>query len=228
MATGQRGKAAVFLVAGTGLLLSACLQSGRPALLADRMWLHFQDAGAVQTAVIVGDLDRARQAARRLAAEGEVSGVPAGAEVELDAFRASARAVAAAQTLDEAIAATSQMAVSCGSCHALQGTGPVFSEISGEPDFGNAGHMVEHIWAADRLWEGLVQPTSNGWEAGARVLAEHEIPMGELASGTSSLAVDLKSLGVDAMTDRGPDARAARYTQILSTCASCHMRSAGQ
>jgi mono/diheme cytochrome c family protein len=191
------------------------------------MWLHFQDAGAVQTSVIVGDLDRARQAARRLAAEGEVSGVPAGAEIALAEFRDAARAVAAAESLEEAIGATSRMAQSCGDCHTAQRTGPVFQDVSEEPDFGDVGHMVEHIWAADRLWEGLVQPTSNGWEAGARVLAEHEIPMMELPAGTSSLAVDLKSLGLDAMSDRTPEARSARYEQIVATCAACHIRSAG-
>lgn len=218
----------VMLGAGLALctvVLASCLHQGRPATLEDRMWIHFRDAADVQMALVRGDLEETHRAARRMAATGDVSGVPADAQAELEAFRQRAREVAYASTLEEAAMAGARMAAACGSCHLSADAGPVFSGEGPPPPDDDVGHMVEHLWGADRMWEGLVTPSDELWRQGARMLAQHAVPMDILAPGTSGLGVEMKALGLEALNEATPQARATRYGEILGTCAGCHAAS---
>lgn len=227
-ATTKRTRMARRALAGAGLalctgLLASCLHQGRPATLEDRMWIHFQDAARVQMALVRGDLDEARRAARRMAAPGGVTGVPVSAEVQLEQFRQRAREVAQASTLSDGTSAGAEMAAACGNCHIATDAGPVFSGEGPPPPDDDVGHMVEHLWGADRMWEGLVTPSDELWEQGAEMLARHAVPMDILMEpGTSALGVQMKTLGLEALNETTPRARASHYAEILNTCASCH------
>lgn len=213
-------RVALLLAAGAcATLLAAACSTRQPEPLSDRMMDHFGDAASVQTGLILGDLGRARASARRLASDDEFQSVPSGAEAEVEVVRARAREVASAETVEEAARAASGMAAACGECHAAFAAGPVFSPPSNAPD---GGHMVEHLWAADRLWEGLVQPASGRWESGARVLARHGVPMDLVDPETSELGMRLKALGMEALSTSDAGGRASRYAEIIGTCAECH------
>lgn len=207
-------------------LLAGCARPApAPATPQDGMWLHFQDVSEVQLAMARGELERAREAARRVEEIRVIPGIPEGWEAEVDRLRRYAAAIRTARTFEIATSAAAHMAASCGACHQAHDVGPIFTAVPAAPEPGEVEHMVEHVWAADRLWEGLMIPSDERWTAGARVLAEHLVPMHLLARGTSGLGVQLKSLGLDAMHDTTLQDRAQRYAEVLNTCADCHRRS---
>lgn len=191
----------------------------------DGMWVHFSEVATLQLAVARGDLARARAAAQAVEEAPGVPGVPGEWEREMLSVRRWAAAIRAASNPREAAGPASRLAAACGACHLGQASGPVFSAVPAAPEAGEVDHMVEHVWAADRMWEGLVIPSDERWAAGARILADHGVPMDILARGTSSLGVQLKSLGLEAMGDVSSEDRVLRYTRILETCADCHRRS---
>ena len=88
--------------------------------------------------------------------------------------------------------------------------------------------MVRHLWAADRMWEGLVGPSEAAWTAGAEAMAETQPAMaGALRASVSGqgAGVFLEELGLlaqEAKDARGIDARADVYGRLLGTCDRCH------
>jgi hypothetical protein len=88
--------------------------------------------------------------------------------------------------------------------------------------------MIRHLWAADRMWEGLVGPSSAAWEAGARVLAEDWEGFGEAIRASSSpdraqsYVNAIQELGIRASMATTQDARAGAYGDLLGTCNRCH------
>lgn len=189
------------------------------------MWVHFDEVAALELAMARGDLEAARTAALEVEEVREIPGIPPGWEDEVDQLRRYASAVRTARSYEVAASAAAHMAASCGSCHLAHDVGPIFTSVPAPPEVGEVEHMVEHVWAADRMWEGLMIPSDERWLAGARVLAHHVVPMHLLAQGTSAFGVQLKSLGLDALGDGMLQDRAQRYAEILNTCATCHRHS---
>ena len=68
-------------------------------------------------------------------------------------------------------------------------------------------------------------PSAELWEQGARMLADHAVPMDLLKHGTSGMGVEMKALGLEALNETTTEGRAARYAEILGTCAGCHAAS---
>ena len=90
--------------------------------------------------------------------------------------------------------------------------------------------MVRHLWAADRMWEGLVGPSDEAWMAGARAMAETQPALaGVFRSSISGggAGVFLEELGLlaqEAVDAKGIDQRADVYGRLLNTCDRCHSR----
>lgn len=207
----------------SGLFLAACMGSGpSDPTPSTRMWLHFDAAADLQFAMVRGDLERAQDAAGRIERARQIPGLPEGTDDALVRLRSYATNIREASSYDVAALATSLMAASCGDCHARSGAGPRFAEAEPLRSTPGQNHMVEHVWAADRMWEGLMLPSQERWEAGARVLAAHSVPMGQLAPGTSEFGVMMKTLGLEAMDETDLSNQARRYADILTTCSGCH------
>jgi cytochrome c553 len=194
------------------------------------MWTHYGKVGDMQSAVIMGDLERARQAARWVADHETLDDMPSGAEVHVTAMRDEARAGATAATLAEAATAVGRTARTCGACHTGLGVGPRFSVGSGPGEGADsvATRMMRHLWAADRLWDGLVGPSEDAWTAGATALADYPFSGADLDLASDavvdSLAGMVQQLGTTAFGASDPYKRAEIYGALLGTCASCHMR----
>jgi mono/diheme cytochrome c family protein len=210
-----------FRIAASGLLvLVASCATGSTA--GDRMFDHFSRASAVQSALIVGDLDGARRPAAWLADHDVVASASLGDRGWLDALGTAAAEIRDAGSVDEAADATGRLAESCAGCHTSSNSGPRFRS-AGDPPTGDdrATHMIRNLWAMDRMWEGLIGASSATWQAGARAIADEDPETFPGGSAVSALARAVHEQATRAeRTPRGN--RAAVYADLMKTCAGCH------
>lgn len=190
---------------------------------------HFSQAVALRDAVIAGDLAAAEEPGTWMAEHQMEGGLPEGwapyvAEMQNDAAEAQG-----ATELDAVAAAAGAMAAQCGACHQAQ---DAMIEVSvgeapaAEP--GTAAHMARHLWAMERLWEGLVTPSDAAWTAGSEVLADEPLAGSsfgddpQMQEELSVLADRVHALGAEAATATDLETRGQLYGDMLSTCAPCH------
>jgi cytochrome c553 len=193
------------------------------------MHARFSRTVDIQTGVVLGRMDRARDAAAWIA-EGEGSGdLPAGVEAYEARLRENAGLIAQDREPAAAAMHTAQMAAVCGGCHLATGGGPQF--VAGpEPDEGSTigKRMIRHVWASDRMWEGLVGPSDEMWSAGTRVLEEGAVILEGAARASLSpdaslgYLTELRNLGRTGAAATTQEARASVYGRLLGTCYGCH------
>lgn len=197
--------------------------------LEGRMHRHFETATGIAEAVIDGDLEGARESAAWLLEQETGRGLPSGWSPHVDRMKTAAEAVAEAGDIDAAAAATGTMLTTCGSCHAAHDVAPRFA-ASIEPTLAEtpAGEMERHQWAIDRMREGLIGPSEQAWQHGARMLQAPPVCAATEASKVAdrarvrTLARRVGALAEAARTAETPDARGRNYGDLLSTCAACH------
>lgn len=145
--------------------------------------------------------------------------------------RIDAALAAGAVDRRQAAALLTHIAESCGGCHAAQGRGPRFTAPPRpEPMGGLDDHMLEHRWALDRLWEGLVQPSDEAWAAGIAMLNEPGVVSGLEAGDPSSpppVAIEqlLHQLAGLASEGVAPEKRSDTYLSVSTICSDCHLQS---
>ncbi|NOY90493.1 MAG: hypothetical protein GXP55_04725 [Deltaproteobacteria bacterium] len=189
---------------------------------------HFRFARAARTGLIRGDIEATKAAMQELARLQTIDGLPANLEPMLPPLRAAAAGIESAHTLREAGVAVAKTLVACSACHQRADTGPNFA-IPPLPEGDTVQiHMQRHRWAADRLWEGLVQPSDEVWNSGADALsdsrldpADLDIP-DELRGTAAALVQHVYDLGEQAKSATTPDARADVFGHFIATCATCH------
>ena len=134
------------------------------------MWQHYQRVEQIQDAVVMGNLEWAREEAQRLVDHEAAPDLPPGSERVAAQMRGYAMEIADADSIEGAALATANMARTCGQCHETYGRGPVFgattASLKDQADAVPA--MAQHQWAFDRMWDGLVGPSDSSWVAGAR------------------------------------------------------------
>jgi len=187
---------------------------------------HFTKALAMRTSVINGKLDELDEPAKWFAAYGEVESLPPNWQPHMKAMMAAAKAT---NSKDLAVAAkgVGDIGKACGSCHEAAG-GPKV-EVPDKPAeaSGAKPHMDMHIWAADRLWEGLMAPSGEAWNAGAEALSGAPLTKEEMGGDKSipevtELAKKVHTLGADASKVDKPEERAQLYGELVATCSACH------
>ena len=189
---------------------------------------HFWALADAHDAAIAGDLNGLREAAGTLADHQPAESLPASAEAYMRALLDRSRATAAAQTLAEAGQALSRLAASCGACHeALGAPLPVLIEDQPESEPGLEGSMSSHIRGADLLWDALIGPSSEAWEAGVVLMAATDIAPEEVTESESSRATVanlLQRLGTLSEEAAGAPAaeRPELYGALVTTCGECH------
>ena len=207
------------LTAGCALFASA------ESTLPEHMVGHWAQAGEIQTALVHGDLEAAREPARWLAEHPEHPGLPQGVLSPVEDMRAFARSVLRAESIADAARCTAEMAAACGRCHQASDGGPKLDGASMPPSGPTSvQHMGRHLWAADRMWDGLVGPSDRMWQLGATALAEDPLFLdtGDTENHeVATLAKEVHALGVTARNQM-PDSRAGLYGRLLVTCARCH------
>lgn len=218
--------------AGFRILLPFLILAVRPAAAygqtQEDMWSHFKAAADVLAAVIRGDLEGVKEPATWLAKHDEPD-LPEGADAFSRELLRAAQRAAEATTIEAAGIATGRLAAACGSCHReyRPGMEPTeHAEPAGGADDDIGMYMVRHVWAAERLWEGLVLPSDAAWEAGADVFAAVPMATEDLAfenpEGVRALVKRTYELGRRAGLQTEPSLRARTYGELLASCAACH------
>jgi len=191
-----------------------------------RMHSRFEAAQRMQTAIAIADLDRAREEARRIASLAEPEALPEW-RVYIDDVRAAARRVDASKTTQAAAAASVDLGRACAKCHVAGNTRIVFAKQPRPPDSPKlANQMFAHHWAAARMWEGLIGPSDEQWQAGAEELAGARLTIaaesGEL--GIENDIARIRLLARRALDPRTKPERAQIYGDLLGSCVHCHFK----
>lgn len=203
---------------------SAPSSAGRLAV----MQHHYTQVMRVHEAVIRGDLPGVRQPARELADSAMPPGIAAGAAPSVAAIRRAGQRAAEAITLASAASATVSMINECANCHRTVGVYPVPSTTPTHDVGGLVGHMLEHQRAADEMLQGLLIPSASQWRQGAERLQVAALRPGQfppdrkLTDQIRKAEGRVHQLAEEAAKADTPNARAASYVQILTSCAECH------
>jgi mono/diheme cytochrome c family protein len=178
-----------------------------------QMQHHFLQVTLIHEAIIRGDLPSVREPALTLAHLPIPPDTPA---------RTAPFAAAIGQ------AATTVMLRQCGECHRAAGVLPAPSRTL-RPDVGGiVGHMLEHQRAVDELLQGLVIPSATEWRQGAERLRAAPLrpdqypPDPRLTSELKRTDARVHQIADRAVKAADAPARAAVYSDLLTTCAQCH------
>lgn len=246
----MRARVAIVVGVGLGLGLTACRSQAEPPSLPERppaaakggglgpieaverattvqMPSHFADVLAVHDALVEGALPRAHVAAKHLLTE-QPDTMLADWAPHLFALRAAAGRVVDAQSLERAAIASAELATTCADCHVALGAHPrpavaELPALDGDP----AAQMQRHAWAFERLWEGLVLPSSESWQRGCDAFVElpacDDGPSSERDPDAIRRAREqTAALEAEARAATTPEARASVYARMLPTCSACH------
>ena len=131
------------------------------------MYIHYTQVGEIVSAVVDGNVRETRDAARWLAGHRGNQFPEAGAEA-LEMMRSEGRIILAQNSVSDIAMSVSRMGVACASCHKALNGGPRINVDMAPPATSDPTRtMVRHVWAVDRLWEGLIGPSDAAWASGA-------------------------------------------------------------
>lgn len=191
---------------------------------------HFWIVSWARDAVIDGDLESLRRPLLSLADYTYDSVVPGPWMDGIGKLQAAARLTANADNLSVAASGVATMTRICGQCHEQQGHRlelfPVEVVTKTPKSDTLKARMNRHAWASERLWEGLMAPSDQVWQAGAAALAHAPVKAPKIGAFTpkdfaQSLA-RLRDLGLRASQATSPEERSNIYGLALATCAECH------
>jgi cytochrome c553 len=189
------------------------------------MQAHFNDALLIRKAVIAGAREEAANPAFILTQLQDVDELPESWQPFVLQMQGAAARINDSTTESMAAAATADLGLSCGMCHQRNG-GPELA-VDAPPAAGGSidDRMKRHVWATERLWEGLFVPSDAAWLAGAQALGPDPFPDEVLQRGgvhARSAANDFGKLAAKAPQKKSATDRANLYAELLVTCGSCH------
>jgi mono/diheme cytochrome c family protein len=203
--------------------------------LADHMHGHLDQISTIKAAVIAGKLEDTREPASWLATHEEPEEVPGAWLPYVEQMRHYAVMAAAAENLLTAAAAVSEIGRTCGDCHRASGFRVAFGYDERPPqDVQNVRtQMQRHLWAADRMWDGLVGPSDVAWKRGTDILAEVQLEASDVTDSddqqapVTNLLRRVRSFGEIGSQATSVELRSGLYGEFLSLCATCHGLTSG-
>jgi mono/diheme cytochrome c family protein len=190
---------------------------------------HFEQVRGVQVGVIQGDLEAVRAAARWVATHEALAGMPESWEAYVADMREAAEVAAEAADIEAAAMATANMAKTCAACHEDMQRFPQFLDVAKPADSDETlPHMIGHMWAADRMWRGLVTPSTVSWNNGVAALGGDPLDAESFSVDDATvekvveLAHEVHELAATGRRAPDQEVRAEVMGQFLGTCAECH------
>lgn len=216
-------------------LLTSAQEPGRPEdpQTVGHMHEHLERISAIKDAILAGNLRRVREPAAWLAAHDPIEDLPLPFEPFVLSMRGHAEDIVAADDIPTAAVGVSAIANDCGSCHVASEIDLEFGYDEEPPSWSDMqSHMQRHLWAIERLWEGLIGPSDASWSRGIRMMAEAplhgtEATWDEEATDGDALARRVHELGRQAAAALTPLDRAEVYGEMIGVCAECHTRTGG-
>jgi cytochrome c553 len=195
-----------------------------------RMTDHFANVSLLYGAAAAGDLVAVRAQARLLLERETGAGMPGKAQPYVEELRSFAGLASRAPDQQSGASAVARVAAACGSCHRALNRKVPPDTLTGPPEGDNPveTRMTRHQWAAARLWDGLVGPSDEAWQAGASVLRDAPMFTDRLTedveqyAAVTKLAWQVHEVGALANTVTDQTRRADLYGTLLATCATCH------
>lgn len=193
-----------------------------------RMHQRFTATERMRTAIAVSDLLGAQREAQVVADLDEPDLLPVW-KPYVEEIRASARAVVATHDPVAAARSMATLGRACAGCHQAAKAKPVVPRAEPPPSQpGLRGTMANHHWGAGLMWQGVVLPSDDRWQEGARALAaapltitaERDEPPHEI--GIADDVARIRMLARRAETTGALDDRAELYGELLGTCVRCH------
>jgi hypothetical protein len=190
---------------------------------------HFAIVTWARDCVISGTLEGLRPPLAQLADYEYRTVAPGGWMPYIADLQEAARLTSDADNLDLAASGVATMARVCGDCHRAKAPGSKFDEPAPEPKRKRSDsfdeRMQRHIWAADRMWAGLTEPSDANWNAGAAALAglPGTAPKAARDPQIAAALQEVRELGARALDATSSRDRADTYGLLISTCANCHV-----
>jgi len=196
-----------------------------PAAARYHMRAHFNDLRVVEQQLVAGKLDDGLARAYLLTRPVDDPGLAPWSDRSRDVLDA-ATTLTKAGKLDEALRREARVAVACAACHVATQSRLDFAAAPVLPvDRHTAqARMARHVWAVDRLWEGLVGADDARWSRGLAVLADDPLPFTP-ATDAPRLASELQQLARAQLDKRATTLlgdRGEAYGEMLVRCAACH------
>ena len=220
---------------GVVLTIGACtmtdeLTETEREQVAEHMHDYLDQISAVKASVIAGNLEASRRAVTRLAEQDEPRFTPRSRAPYVEEMRRYARQAASAEDLVTAAAAIGETARTCGDCHRASGVVVAFGyDQRPANDAQNlTTQMQGHLWAADRMWDGLIGPSDQAWKLGTEMLAEMNLAASNITDEPArQTQIDVLVRRMRSLAQQGNQAasielRSGLYGEFLSLCASCH------
>ena len=199
-----------------------------PDDLAAHMAVHDAQGVAMRDAVVRGDLNDLVAPAQWIAEHMTDQELPPDWREPVRSMRATARTVAGSDNLVDAARSLAELAGTCARCHESTSGPKVYMTDPPTKTTDVRGRMMRHIWATDRMWDGIVGPSETAWKAGSEVLADAPLdptdlaPAGTLPDDIGELAKRVHTLGLDAHRASTRVEQVQIYGELLGTCAICH------
>jgi cytochrome c553 len=187
---------------------------------------NFDLLRAIEKLLIRGRLEEAKSFARAIAEAPDEPGLGPWAQ-HAALVRDRAARLASASGIADGCRRAADLAEACASCHASAGVAPEFRSPGRIPPDRPTleARMTRHLWATDRLWEGIVGAADDSWRDGLDVLAATPLREPQISGERLPLARQLQALARQARmrlrTDTLHD-RARSYGEILVICSGCH------
>jgi cytochrome c556 len=207
-------------------VVSAQSPGAKPVV--ERMHKQFDQLGVVENAVVRGDLDDAKTAARDVQDAITMDGLSPDAQKYLGDAKAAAMAATQASDVETAANATGTLHAACGNCHAglgkaLKLTAP--AKPAGTPSL--ATRMREHMYAVELMSLGLQAPAPELWKQGAEAMKSAKVWKIELKDAQLTKEVGEAEAAFRGKADKAlaattPAAKAAAYGDVIASCGHCH------
>jgi cytochrome c553 len=185
---------------------------------------NFGELRVVEHSLVAGNLEDARSHAMSIAlSPHETTSAWAN---EMARVRVAALALANTTDLGLACRMLPRVIVACASCHAAAGVQPRIDHPVVPPDRPTKdARMARHLWATERLSEGLVGWSDESWRSGLAVLASEPLPWSPLIADQELLGAGMQRQAKEALakttTNTVPE-RTTAYGELLLTCVACH------
>jgi cytochrome c553 len=193
-----------------------------------RMHANISSVRTIHAALLGDDLVRAREQATRLSRLDPGGDVGKWAE-PTRFLRTQAARVARARDAGEARRLATELAVTCADCHMVYAREATFRmPPMPEGDGSLTSAMARHEWAAERMWLGIVAPSTALWSSGLEAITDVPLASDPELTRAARLEAERFRKRLVALREShgrelaGQNDRARRLAAVLDACAGCH------